>query len=191
LILSQLFLILKNMRKINILIISAAFFILGCKKNNPAPTPTSSSSSSSSSSTPVTTVIVAQNINNRFSLGSTTYNPTIAMEETQVDNGISFYILTIVDSARTTGCEFWFKNKPSAGTYTVSDMITSFSNGVSVNHVGIAVLNSGTDYLSQNTGSITISTSGNNLIVTASGIPLINSSNSADVRNLSTIATIP
>jgi hypothetical protein len=174
------------MNKLNILFICAAFFLLGCQKNNPAPT----------STTPTATVVVAQNINNSYTIssttyGNTTYNTTTGTEETQTNNGISFYILTIADNHNTLDCQFWFNSKPSPGTYYISNFKSSYSYGVSAGCVAITALSPNTQYLSQSSGSIVVSASGNNFIVTATNIPAANISNSSDIRNLTTTATIP
>lgn len=175
------------MDRLNILLISAVFFIYGCQKNNQA---------SPTYTVPTTTVVVAQNINNSYTLnstssGSVTYNTTTATEETQANNGINFYILTIVDNSGTLGCEFWFANKPTSGTYYVSNFKNSYSIGVQPNYVAISVLSPNTQYLSQSGGSVTVSVSGNNFIVTANNISTSNISNSSDLRNFTTTATVP
>jgi hypothetical protein len=178
------------MREINVLFISATIFISGCQKTNPSP---------NGYTAPTTTVIAAQSINNSFTLSSTasgtytynttTANTTTATEETQSNNGINFYILTIVDNNGTLGCEFWFANKPSPGTYYVSNFKSSYTYGVSSNSVAISVLTPNT---SQSTGTINVSISGIIFIITASGaLPVADITTTSDVRSLSTTAIIP
>ena len=148
------------------------------KKSEPAPAP---------SNPPAGTIVKNQQVYNSFTLGGTTYNTTVGLEMTQMLGSSDDYVLAIGDSYGNT-LQFWFPQKPSAGTYAASsDQTTAIaSNGTLV---GVTV--NGVDYASVGTGNVTISTNSGGYYITLNNVPVQNLSNTSQATTVSASVSIP
>jgi hypothetical protein len=175
--------------------ISAGLFVLliivySCvKKDVPAPI-------NYNSIQPVT--VIANPLDTSYSLGGTFYNTSLAGESTLHNGSNYYYIMSVSDNAGNTFCEFWFigGNKPSPGTYNVVSWLSGYNNGLGAQQVGVRATTGvkTSQYYSQNYASattLTLTTHGANTDIAISNLPLENSSNASDIKNLTTALPIP
>ena len=168
------------MKLTTIIAIPALFILFSCSKpSNPTPTVNTGTTSGSNNNTGIT-VVKTQSINNTYTLGTSsssyaTYTATLGGEEKTTYNGSNIYTLLIEDGSGNA-LEFWFTQKPGAGTYQVTNAANSPipSGGVSV----ITTVNGG--YLSIGTGSVIVGVNGDgSYTVTATSITLQNTTATA------------
>jgi hypothetical protein len=181
------------MKKLNLISASLYVFLIivsSCvKKDVPAPIIYSSNQ-------PVT--VVSNPVDTSYSLGGTIYLTTLAGESTLNYGSNYYYIMSVSDNAGNAFCEFWFTggNKPAAGTYNVVSWLDGYSNGFGAQEVGVRATTGvkTSQFYSRNYASsttLTLTANGANTDIAVSNLPLENSSNASDIKNLTAAVPIP
>ena len=106
--------------------------------------------------------------------------------------------MSVSDNAGNAFCEFWFTGgtKPAAGTYNVVSWLNGYNSGLSAQQVSVRATTGvkTSQYYSRNYASattLTLTANGANTDIAVSNLPLENSSNASDVKNLTTALPIP